>query len=225
MPEDLPIMCKDTVLDLYERHARDYDGDRSRSLLERAWLDRFLIHVRPGGTLLDVGCGMGEPIARYFIDRGFSVVGVDGSPGMIELCRTRFPDAEWIVADMRKLDLHRRFDAILAWDSLFHLAMDDQRGMFPRLAAHAQPGAPLMFTSGPAEGEAVGGYRDEPLYHASLAPAEYQRLLATNGFTVREFAAEDPQCAGHTVWLATYGGESRGPLDSRETAARNHLTR
>lgn len=71
-------------------------------------------------------------------------------------------------------------------------------------------GRALMFTSGPADGEAVGVCCEEPLYHASLAPAEYERLLATNGFVVRAYAAQDPQCGGHTVWLATYDAATRG---------------
>lgn len=61
----------------------------------------------------------------------------------------------------RALELNRRFDGILAWDSFFHLAMDDQRGMFPRFASHARAGAPLMFTSGPAEGETIGSFCGE----------------------------------------------------------------
>lgn len=195
------------VVDLYERNAPAYDRDRGRSLQEQAWLDRFLIHVRSDGTVLDVGCGMGEPIARYLIDRGVSVVGVDASQSMIQFCRERFPHSEWIVADMRELDLGRRFDGVLAWDSFFHLSMDDQRGMFRRFATHAERGAPLMFTSGPAEGEAIGTYREEPLYHASLGPAEYRQLLANNGFVVRAYVENDPACGEHTVWLATYDAE------------------
>lgn len=198
-------MTHDAIVDLYERHARDFDRERSRSLQERAWLERFATNLPIGATVLDVGCGMGEPIARYLIDRGFSVTGVDSSASMIAQCRARFPDAEWIVADMRALELGRRFDAIVAWDSFFHLSMDDQRGMFPRFAAHAKRGAPLMFTSGPAEGEAMGSWCGEPLYHASLSPAEYERLLTANGFVVRAHVAEDAQCGGHTIWLAAHG--------------------
>jgi len=197
-------MCKDTVVDFYERHARAYDRDRDRSLQERGWLDRFLLHVRPGGTVLDLGCGMGEPIARYLLDRGFRVVGMDTSAAMIALGRARFPDAEWHVADMRQLALGRRFEGILAWDSFFHLDMDHQRRMFPRFASHAQPGAPLMFTSGPAEGETIGTCWEEPLYHASLGHMEYGQLLAVNGFEVRAHRVEDPACGRHTVWLATF---------------------
>lgn len=200
--------AKDTVIDLYERHARAYDRDRSRSLQERAWLDRFLGYVPPGGTVLDVGCGMGEPIAGYLVHRGVQVVGVDASQSMIERCRARFPDSEWIVADMRELDLGGHFDGILAWDSFFHLGMDDQRGIFPRFASHLRTGAPLMFTSGTAEGVAIGTYCEEPLYHASLSAKEYEQLLVTNGFVVRAHVPDDASCGHHTVWLATYDGNS-----------------
>ena len=59
-----------------------------------------------------------------------------------------------------------------------------------------------MFTSGPAHGEAIGSYKGEPLYHASLDAAEYRALLNANGFEVVAHVVEDPDCGGHTVWLA-----------------------
>jgi 2-polyprenyl-3-methyl-5-hydroxy-6-metoxy-1,4-benzoquinol methylase len=195
----------DDVVGLYDRHARDFDRDRSRSLFEKVWLDRFLAQARPGGTVLDVGCGMAEPMARYIIGAGFRVTGIDSSPTLIALCRERFEDHDWHVADMRALALGRRFDAIIAWDSLFHLSPDDQRAMFPRFAAHAAPGAPLLFTSGPSHGETVGSCWGEPLYHGSLDPEEYEALLTATGFAVQVHRADDPECGGHTVWLATYG--------------------
>ncbi|HEX7051198.1 MAG TPA: hypothetical protein VF188_13405 [Longimicrobiales bacterium] len=65
----------------------------------------------------------------------------------------------------------------------------------------------MIFTSGSAEGEAIGCCGEEPLYHASLGPAEYEHLLATNGFAVRAYVADDPDCGEHTVWLATYDPE------------------
>ena len=201
-------MGHETIIDLYERHARDFDRDRSRSLQEKEWLDRFVGHVRPSGTVLDVGCGMAEPIARYLIEAGFRVVGIDSSPSLIDMCRARFPDSSWFVADMRELALGARFDGVLAWDSFFHLHMDDQRAMFARFAAHARPGAPLMFTSGPSEGESIGSYCGEPLYHGSLDPAAYTQLLTSNGFSVQAHRANDPDCGGHTVWLATYDASS-----------------
>jgi trans-aconitate methyltransferase len=129
-------MSSRDIIELYDEHVAEYDSERSRSLIEKAWLDRFAKYVPTRGTVLDIGCGMGQPIASYLLGLGFEVVGVDSSPAMISLCRRRYPQAEWFAADMRELDLNRRFDGLIAWDSFFHLGMDDQRAMFARFAEH-----------------------------------------------------------------------------------------
>jgi SAM-dependent methyltransferase len=196
------------IIGLYERHASAYDRDRERSLFEKVWLDRFIQLLPSRATVLDLGCGVGEPIARYLLQSGLNVVGVDSSAAMIQRCSTRFPDSEWIVADMRRLSLGRSFDGLVAWDSFFHLTAADQREMFDRFAAHVNLGAPLLFTSGPGAGEALGSYCGEPLYYASLEPAEYVSLLESHGFFVEAHQAEDPDCGGHTVWLARLQGSS-----------------
>lgn len=190
------------IIGLYERHAAAWDRRRGRSLFERPWLDRFTALVPDGAEVLDLGCGSGEPMARHLVRQGYPITGVDSSAPLIDLCRARFPDHDWRVADMRTLSLGRRFAGILAWDSFFHLDADDQRGMFAVFADHAAPGAALMFTSGPHHGEAIGEFEGEPLYHASLDPAEYRALLSAHGFEVVAHVAEDPACGNHTVWLA-----------------------
>jgi SAM-dependent methyltransferase len=195
-------MSAHDIIGLYQRHAAAFDAQRGRGLMERAWLDRFTALIPPGGAVLDLGCGMGEPIAAHLIAAGFRVTGVDSAPSLLALCRARFPLQDWVLADMRGLDLGRRFDGLLAWDSFFHLDHADQRAMFPVFARHAAPGAALMFTSGPSEGVALGCFEGEALHHASLSPGEYRGLLAAHGFAVVAHRAEDPECGGHTIWLA-----------------------
>jgi SAM-dependent methyltransferase len=197
-------MCDDAgrIIDLYERHAQHWDRNRWRNLFERSWLARFRTLLPRGGSVLDIGCGSGEPIARHFIEAGYKLTGVDSSRAMIAFCKARFPDQTWLVADMRALSIDARFDGILAWDSFFHLTQNDQRLMFPIFRKHAAPNAVLMFTSGPREGVAMGTYEGEPLYHASLDPDEYCTLLDKNGFRVVAFVPEDRECGQHTVWLA-----------------------
>ncbi|BBZ40217.1 class I SAM-dependent DNA methyltransferase [Mycobacterium conspicuum] len=191
-----------SVIDLYQRHAAAWSRDRGEDLFERAWLDRFLELLPRDPTVLDLGCGCGVPIARYLIERRCRVTGVDGASAMIAMCEQRFPANEWLVADMRTLRLDRGFDGIIAWDSFFHLSQSDQRQMFAIFKRHAAAGAALMFTSGPSAGEAVGSYRGEPLYHASLDGAEYRALLHDAGFNVVTHVVEDPSCGLRTIWLA-----------------------
>jgi SAM-dependent methyltransferase len=191
------------IIDLYQRKAQDWIESRARTgLFEKPWLDRFRALLLPAGPVLDLGCGSADPMAAHLIGLGHPVTGVDSSQEMIDACRRHFPKQEWIVGDMRQLALHRTFSGILAWDSFFHLCHDDQRRMFAVFRAHAAPSAALMFTSGPAHGEAIGSFGGEPLYHASLDPVEYRSLLDRNGFRVVSHVVEDPDCGGHTIWLA-----------------------
>jgi len=187
---------------LYERFAREFDRDRGKSLMERPYLDAVASHLGRGAAVLDLGCGTGEPIARYFIERGYDVTGVDAAPSMLAMCRARFPNAEWIEADMRTLGLTRRFDAVIAWDSFFHLDQHEQRAMFPIFERHIAPGGLLLFTSGPRDDVAIGEMYGEALFHASLDAEEYRALLAARGFRVLRHVIEDPDWGGHTVWLA-----------------------
>jgi SAM-dependent methyltransferase len=193
------------IIGLYQRHAAEWDKDRGRSLFEKPWLDRFLALLPQSASVLDIGCGAAEPIARYLIERGCQVTGIDSSSALIGMFKDRFPDQEWVVADMRMLSLDRRFDGILAWDSFFHLSPHDQRGMFPIFRRHTRAKAALMFTSGPSHGEAIGTYKGEPLYHGSLDGAEYRSLLHERGFEVVSHVVDAPCCGQHTVWLARSG--------------------
>ncbi|MFU9046674.1 class I SAM-dependent DNA methyltransferase [Acinetobacter tibetensis] len=192
----------ENIIELYQKYAREWVALRGEWLFEKVWLDRMLAMLPDQANVLDLGCGSGKPIATYLIEQGCAITGVDSSELMLQMARANFPEQTWLQADMRQLNLEQKFDAILAWDSFFHLTEDDQRQMFAQFARHAKLGTVLMFTSGPAQGEAIGELFGQALYHASLAPEEYHHLLVQYGFQVLKMVAEDPECTGHTIWLA-----------------------
>jgi SAM-dependent methyltransferase len=183
---------------VYEAGAEAWDRTRGRGLTERPWLERFLA-LAPEGPILDLGCGAGEPIAAWLVGQGRAVTGVDFAAPLLDRARARLP-GEWILADMRALDLGRRFAGIV-----FHLTDVEQRAMFPRFARHLAPGGALLFTSGTEAGEAIGAVDGRALHHASLSPAGYAACLEAAGLLVRAFVAEDPAC-DRTVWLARKRG-------------------
>lgn len=195
----------DDILPTYEKVACGFDRLRDRSLFEAGWIARLLA-LAPGKRVLDLGCGTGRPIAQHLIAAGAQVTGVDGAAAMLALFRQHVPQAEAVLADMRGLRLGRRFDAILAFDSFFHLSPADQRAMFATFAAHAAPAAALLFNTGHEAGEPIGAVDGAPVYHASLEPAEYRILLQEAGFEVVDFVPQDATCAGRSVWLARFGG-------------------
>ncbi len=192
---------------IYDREAEAYDRQRARVLFEKAWLDRFLASLpldadsRP--SILDVGCGGGEPIASYLIAQGAALTGVDMAPAMLAIARARFPDSQWIEADMRSLALGQRFAGIISWNAFFHLSRAEQRAAIPRLCAHVAPGGALLVTVGHQDGEVTGTVNGETVYHASLAPAEYDRVLRACGFKNILIVTEDASCDHHSIVLAT----------------------
>jgi len=197
-------MNKNKVYEIYEKIWAWYDENRAKHLMEREYLDNITHHIPQNGKILDLGCGTGEPIAQFFIDRGYSITGIDASQKMIDLCLKRFPQSTFLLADMRNLKLNEKFDAIIAWDSFFHLPPEDQRSMFPVFARHLNPNGILVFTSGPQASEVWSDNNGEQLYHASLSIEEYNILLESQGFNVIKNKIEDPACGNHTVWEAIY---------------------
>jgi hypothetical protein len=71
-----------------------------------------------------------------------------------------------------------------------------------RVSRHVTPLGALMFNAGPALGEPIGGYRGDPLYHASLSAEAYEALLDNRGINIVAHAVEDwRRAGGRTVWL------------------------
>jgi ubiquinone/menaquinone biosynthesis C-methylase UbiE len=113
----------------YDAIARAYDaqlGDElDRKPLDRALLNAF-IELAGTGTLADVGCGPGH-VTRYLAARHDDVVGVDVSPGMIELARERAPALEFVVGSMLKLPVaDGAWAGAIALYSIIHLTADER---------------------------------------------------------------------------------------------------
>ncbi|MFN7097424.1 MAG: class I SAM-dependent DNA methyltransferase [Gammaproteobacteria bacterium] len=195
-------MNKQHVYDAYDEIVEWYDANRSKSLMEKEYLNLIIQSIPIGGSILDLGCGTGEPIAQFFHEKGYQITGVDGSRKMIELCQHRFPQQTFLVADMRHVQLNQQFDAIIAWHSFFHLSHDDQRHMFKLFESCLKPKGILVFTSGSEHGQAWSNNGGKNLYHASLAPNEYQMLLKQHHFEIILHKAKDPDCGYHTIWVA-----------------------
>ncbi len=79
--------------------------------------------IPPDASVLEIGCGAGELLARI---RAARKVGVDLSPTQIAAARGRVPDATFFVQAGETLALEDRFDVIIVSDTL-NLAADVQR--------------------------------------------------------------------------------------------------
>ncbi|GGY44339.1 class I SAM-dependent DNA methyltransferase [Parvularcula lutaonensis] len=197
---DLETIRERTV-NVYDQHAIGWDRHRVRIFYEQAWLERLTARLPRGASVLDLGCGAGDPIAAWLIAQGFAVTGVDFAEGMLRIARARYPSARWLLQDMRVLDIDGPFDAIISWDGSFHLTTDEQRALLPRLASLLAPGGRLLLTVGPHEGEVTGVVEGEQVYHASLAPDEYRDRLEALGLDA-DITTNDQTVEDRTILFA-----------------------
>ncbi len=192
-------MRPEDILPTYEKVGPAFAAQRNCTLWEKPLLE-WLLASAPGPRMLDIGCGGGLPIARYLVDQGAQVTAIDGAHSMVTLCRENVPEATVLQADMRNFELGQRFDGLIAFNSFFHLSPVDQAKAFACFTAHAGPGASLVVTTGPEAGEKVGAVEGEPVYHASLSPADYRALFTKHGWREHAFRPEAPAFHGHTIW-------------------------
>lgn len=168
----------------------------------RAWIERLIAPLPAGAAILDLGCGGGEPIGRFLLDRGFAVTGVDAARSMIELARTRLPHGSWIQGDMRTVALDGVFDVVVAWNALTWLGQADQARMMTRSAAWLGHGGHLLFNAGSDRDPARDDYRSGTPYRADLEAVDYRTEIARCELIEIAHAAADATSGGADIWLA-----------------------
>lgn len=100
---------------------------------------------RSGEPGLELGCGGGDPLLDLR-RRGLEVEGLDASPDMLDLCRSRAAAAGIHVvlheSTIEAMDLGRRYRSIFLAGPTFNLLPDDGTAAegLRRIAAHLEPG-------------------------------------------------------------------------------------
>ena len=95
-------------------------------------------------SVLDGGCGTGR-VAIELDRRGLDVVGTDLDQDMIDLARSKAPQLTWVHADLSKLDLQTRFDAVvLAGNVIPYVASDRRHAAVIACARHLARGGRLI---------------------------------------------------------------------------------
>lgn len=106
---------------LAEEYAQRIVGELADKPLDRALLDAFAEMVPGRGLVADVGSGPGH-VGRYLRDRGLDVVGIDLSPGMIDVARRLNPEMAFEVASMLDLPADDgAWSGIVAFYSIIHV--------------------------------------------------------------------------------------------------------
>ena len=134
-------------------------------------------------TVLDLGCGTGVPISQALIERGFNVYGVDASPTMVAMFRSRFPNVPVECAAVEDSDFFRKsYDGVVAWGLFFLLDAPAQHRLIKKIAEALRTGGSLVFTA-PSQN---GSWRDAMTGRTSIALGheEYRKALEARAISL-----------------------------------------
>jgi len=213
--EGLAAVCSYGMPAFYNRVV-----DLSQRLALVPWL-----RVRPGTSVLDVGCGVGR-WCRELARRGARVTGVDFSPTMIAEARRRaaargvLARCRFLVQDLAHLDAGEKFDLVLGVTVLQHILEPQAlRAAVRRLADHLSEAGRLVLLE--AAPERSIGSCDSPIFQARPR-SDYLRLFAECGLTLRAIRGVDP--APFKIWLWPHLPRLAGPVRTAALALATFLS-
>jgi SAM-dependent methyltransferase len=180
----------------YDRVASTYDEQLSDELsakpLDRALLSAF-VELVGEGTIADVGCGPGH-VTRHLAERHPDVIGIDLSPGMIDLARAHAPGLTFTVGSMLELPAaDDDWAGAIALYSIIHLTSQERATACRELARTLHPGGWLMVAFHVDSPEFVAGATNHlttwfgesvDLDAYFLDPADVVRDLEAAGFVL-----------------------------------------
>lgn len=91
----------------------------------------FLSFIKPGGSILDLGCGSGRD-SKMFIENGYKVTAVDGSSELAKKA-SDYIGQDVICSTFQDFVPEKNYDGIWACASLLHLAPEDIKTVMNRL--------------------------------------------------------------------------------------------
>jgi SAM-dependent methyltransferase len=181
----------DTVAVDYARLTRHLLAEHPE---ERAVLALFadLVRGRGGGPVADVGCGTGR-VTAHLCGLGLDALGIDLSPGMLEVARRDHPGVRFDLGSMTRLDLPEAAVAgLVAWYSLIHVPDEEIGTVLAHFQRVLRPGAPLLIGFHVGEGSTLKteGYGGHPMrvHVHRRRPDRMIAWLDASGFAVERHA-------------------------------------
>jgi SAM-dependent methyltransferase len=169
-----------------------------------AQIERILARLEPGSTVVDLGCGPGEPATRL-LSAAHRVLGVDVSAGQLMIAAAAAPGALLVRADMTELALRPgSVDAVVSFYALGHLPPDAFAPLFAAVACWLRPGG-LLLTSAPRKPGAVveEEWLGVPMFFGGIGDGPTLDAVTAAGLVVEstEVLAEDERGGGIVEFL------------------------
>src|SRR5262245_4254669 len=127
-PKQLVAQGYNQVADAYAQLEHKTTWPRMR------WLEKLLAVLPSGASVLDLGCGSGDP-ADIAVARQHHVTGVDISETQIIKARQNVPAGRFLHMDLGSVSFPpASFDAVVSFYTLEHLPREEHGSIFGRIA-------------------------------------------------------------------------------------------
>ena len=178
------MSAKIDVEQSYDSICDDWQKFRNSTEINKCIVD-FCDLITPNGKILDIGCGTGYPIARYLVERDFSVTGIDISQKMIEKANElQLEKATFIKQDILDFSTDLRYDGVIAFDSIWHIAKEQHHNVYRKIASLMNCGAYFLFTHGSRNNETIGTMFNKQFYYSALDINELKPILSGVGLKI-----------------------------------------
>ena len=127
-----------------EEYVRRISQELEAKPFDRALLDRFAARLAGQGPVWDLGCGPGH-VARYLLDRGVAVAGLDLSAALVACARQLNPTIPFEQGDFRRLPaLDHSWAGMVAFYSIVHLPREEVTPTLVEWRRVVRPGGLLL---------------------------------------------------------------------------------
>jgi SAM-dependent methyltransferase len=195
----------ETVASGYARIASTYHAHRvEREAVNVQWLDGLRPMLPQSGKVIDLGCGAGVPITRYFATRGYDVTGYDLSEEMLAIARREVPQAEFHRIPIEDLQLDPgSVDLIVSFFAIIHIDRDLHAEIFRRMADWLRPGGAFLGYLGAGDNpDQSDDFHGVPMAWSHYGAETNVRLFREAGFDVVRSEIEDLGHERHLLMLA-----------------------
>ena len=108
--------------------------------------ERAIAFIGNRGKALDVGCGCTGRFIDLLLSTGFDPEGIDVSEEMVKLARQRHPAIKFYQKDICEWDVPHKYDFITAWDSIWHIPLNQQRIVLTKLISSLNANGVFIFS-------------------------------------------------------------------------------
>ena len=194
---------KDKVRKGYDEgeYAKEYREGRDIRDFEKELFEDLFNKIGEEGSILDLGCGIGIPFDRYFVDKGYEVKGVDFVEKNIKRAKENVPEADFVNADFSQLSFSKEsFDAIVSFYAIFHMPRDEHLDLLKKMNTWLKESGVILITMGTEDNERIeSDFVGSEMVWSSFSIQKNKELVRKSGFEILSSYEETEE--EHHLWI------------------------